>query len=211
MSQRKGTGGSAQPAGVGVNYVILPPGYVVTAMSIARFCTHIVPAKSTTGISAARCCPEAATQGAPAAYSRCTILFHEINMRRLLPLLLVLLLPLAACGDGSPTDPTGLGPWRRFVRLDLLAVPDFNPGDSIRVGAAAGEERGRTPFNTEVRVLYSSLEQPDSFRWMSSDSTVISIDRLGMMRARREGTARITAESGGVVSEPLIQTVVPSR
>lgn len=132
-------------------------------------------------------------------------------MRRLLPLFLVLLLPLAACGDGSPTDPTGLGQWRRFVRLDLLAVPDFNPGDSIRVGAAAGEERGRTPFNTEVRVLYSSLEQPDSFRWMTSDSTVISIDRLGMMRARREGTARITAESGGVVSEPLIQTVVPSR
>jgi hypothetical protein len=129
-------------------------------------------------------------------------------VRKLLPLFLALLLPLAACADG---DPTGLGPWRRFVRLDLLPLTNFNPGDSYRVGAQAGEERGRTPFNTEVQVYFFSVVHPDSFRWESSDTTVISIDRLGRMRARQVGTARITAESGGVVSEPLIQTVVPSR
>ncbi|HSQ32749.1 MAG TPA: Ig-like domain-containing protein [Gemmatimonadaceae bacterium] len=81
-------------------------------------------------------------------------------------------------------------------------------GDTLRIGAVFGHHSQMLIFHNEIS--FTSRTQPDEFRWTSSDSTVASVDRFGLVRALRVGATRITAEHNGVyASNPAVVTVVP--
>lgn len=53
-------------------------------------------------------------------------------------------------------------------------------------------------YDSEGNQLFHSVERPDRFAWISSDSTVASVDQFGSTTSRNWGTATITATVPGV-------------
>jgi uncharacterized protein YjdB len=78
----------------------------------------------------------------------------------------------------------------------MLRFKEGEGGPVIPIGDTArfiAEARGAAPC-----VLYSSVAQPDAFRWHSSDTTVAAISQVGVVMGRSVGHVLITAETSGM-------------
>jgi hypothetical protein len=92
--------------------------------------------------------------------------------------------------------------------VDTQIRPYINGKPALRVG-------GTTQFLAEARgdgptpcVIYDSAHDPQSFRWNSTDTTVLQVSNLGVVTARGRGEAMIIAETKGLTGEFTL-TVVP--
>lgn len=96
-----------------------------------------------------------------------------------------------------------------YVFLATEGPLRLRPGDSAVVVANYAREEVHFPFASSISVIYTSRERPEAFRWTSYDSTVASVDGHGVVRARRQGTTAIAAETRRVASRPEQVTVLP--
>jgi uncharacterized protein YjdB len=107
----------------------------------------------------------------------------------LLAALAAALLAVGSCGDATSPDSA--------ARVEVRApATDLTSGDSVRLtatvlGASGGELAG----------------QPVA--WSSSDTSVATVDSLGWARARRAGSATITARSGVAAGEVALTVRQP--
>lgn len=113
-------------------------------------------------------------------------------------LALLCLLGSAACN----------GPWRTVVVNNVGGLGDFHPGDTRELFAVRALEQHRL-FFTDWRLIFDSATQPDSFHWTSSDTTVATVDSLGVVLARRPGRFAVVVQSGPVRSKPAYYQVMP--
>ena len=102
------------------------------------------------------------------------------------PLLPCVLGP-AACGEGDPAPPTAP---RELIAIEIRGAPEepLPIGETVRLTAwgilsAPGPEVALNPV------------------WASSNSNVATVDASGLVTARTEGEARISATSAGVSGE----------
>lgn len=100
------------------------------------------------------------------------------------------------------------GPWRTVVVNEVGGLGDFRPGDTEELVAVRAREQHHLLL-TDFRPIYTSRTQPDSFHWTSSDTTVATIDRLGVVLARRPGRFSVVVQSGSVHSKPAYYDVLP--
>ena len=129
-------------------------------------------------------------------------------MRRTLLLAATLFLPLAACGDGSPSSGSGAAP---SLRLDGTA--ELADGDTARLSVTVLDDRGQP---SPQHPLGAALQ------WSSSATAVVAVEPDGMghtarVRATGPGSAWIHVRSGPAADSarvvvhpaPVLQRISP--
>lgn len=110
----------------------------------------------------------------------------------LLPVALIVAAPLLGCR----TTPV--------VALEITAGT-LVVGDSVRLFANFAH-RHCCFLNDHSH--FDSRTRPEAFRWSVGDTAVASVDRLGVVRARRVGSTQVTAVHGDVRAlHPAVVTV----
>jgi hypothetical protein len=115
----------------------------------------------------------------------------RLSYRLLLPLLLTV---GAAIGCNDSDEPSLIGPGNgvsalvsRVViqpRVDTIFVRDsLLPTDAVKLQAVVVGFSGGVITDTRVR-------------WSTPDTSVVTVDSTGLVRARRRGTAAVTARAG---------------
>jgi hypothetical protein len=83
-------------------------------------------------------------------------------------------------------------------------------GESLQLTATA--DREPNDFCNESDVIATSTTEPANFAYTSDDTTIVSVNATGLIRARASGTARLKASYNGnfgAASGPLQITVTP--
>ena len=82
------------------------------------------------------------------------------------------------------------------------------PLESITISGEAAVDEGKTISLTAALVPSNTTEK--HLTWSSSDPNVLTVDKDGVVTGISGGTATVTAEADGVVSNSLEITVIPS-
>ena len=103
---------------------------------------------------------------------------------------------ISATSDGT-SGSASLVVAQRTARVEVSpAMADLAPGDTVRLAATAADANGHAVAGA-------------AFAWTSSDTTVASVDDLGLVEALADGMATITAASGGADDEAAITVSSP--
>ncbi len=96
---------------------------------------------------------------------------------------------LCACSDETPPPVAPEGPDTTTAATAIRTRPLQLYMDSL----GYTEQSLAIAMDDEGRWLYDSADQPDQFRWTSSDSNVVSIDPTGAITSLAWGTVTVTA------------------
>lgn len=126
----------------------------------------------------------------------------NVTMRtRLYSLFIALLVLLAACGDGGPTDPGDDKPLGKLV-LDLSTLTLTN------LDEASPSITGKVDGTTELRITLTLISES---RWLH-DQPVLDLSEMAsgrIVRAKSPGTAILLAEAPRATSDTLVVHVAP--
>lgn len=91
-----------------------------------------------------------------------------------------------------------------FLMLDSFSpqsTPGYAlyPGDQLATFVSYNSGDGENLGENCSEFLYSSTQKPELFTWLSSDSTVFTVDDKGKLVAKGLGAAQLTVQSGSEI------------